>query len=74
MGTEPARMKTSPARRAAIAIAAHPDDIEFCMAGTLLLLKHAGLEIHYLNLSTGTCGSMTTKAARRRPSRTTVTP
>ncbi len=50
----------------AIAIAAHPDDIEFCMAGTLLLLKAAGWEIHYLNLSTGNCGSMTMSAARTR--------
>lgn len=50
----------------AIAIAAHPDDIEFCMAGTLLLLKSAGWEIHYLNLSTGNCGSMTMSAARTR--------
>jgi len=42
----------------AIAIAAHPDDIEFVMAGTLLQLKAAGWEIHYLNLSTGNCGSL----------------
>ena len=43
--------------RSAIAIAAHPDDIEFYMAGTLLLLKQAGWKIHYLNLSSGNCGS-----------------
>lgn len=49
-----------------LAIAAHPDDIEFCMAGTFLLLKAAGWEIHYLNLSTGNCGSMTMSAARTR--------
>lgn len=42
----------------AIAIAAHPDDIELTMAGTLLLLKKAGYEIHYINLSGGDCGSM----------------
>jgi N-acetylglucosamine malate deacetylase 1 len=48
----------------AIAIAAHPDDIEFVMAGTLLLLKHAGWEIHYLNLSTGDLGSTTMSPAR----------
>ena len=30
--------------KSAIAIAAHPDDIEFQMAGTLLLLKEAGGE------------------------------
>ncbi len=44
-------------KQAAIAIAAHPDDIEFVMAGTLLLLKARGFEIHYLNLSTGNLGS-----------------
>src|SRR5205814_276821 len=41
----------------ALAIAAHPDDIEFVMAGTLLLLREAGWEIHYCNLSTGNMGS-----------------
>ncbi|MBI3414401.1 MAG: PIG-L family deacetylase [Verrucomicrobia bacterium] len=53
----------------AIAIAAHPDDIEFRMAGTLLLLKQAGWETHYLNLSSGNCGSVklnSTETARRR--------
>ncbi len=44
--------------KSAIAIAAHPDDIEFVMAGTLLQLKAVGWEIHYLNLSTGNCGSL----------------
>src|SRR5215469_8252497 len=43
--------------KSAIAIAAHPDDIELMMAGTLLLLKKAGYEIHYLNLAFGNCGS-----------------
>ena len=43
--------------RTAIAIAAHPDDIEFTMAGTLLLLREAGWSIHYLNVSSGSCGS-----------------
>jgi N-acetylglucosamine malate deacetylase 1 len=42
----------------AIAIAAHPDDIEFMMAGTLLQLKKHGFEIHYLNLSSGNVGSV----------------
>jgi LmbE family N-acetylglucosaminyl deacetylase len=42
---------------AAIAIGAHPDDIEFYMAGTLVLLRRAGWEIHYLNLANGCCGS-----------------
>jgi len=35
----------------AIAIAAHPDDIEFLHGGTLLLLKQAGWAIHYLNVA-----------------------
>ena len=45
---------------AALAIFAHPDDIEFVAAGTLLHLRDAGFAIHYLNLSGGDCGSMTT--------------
>jgi N-acetylglucosamine malate deacetylase 1 len=40
-----------------MAIVAHPDDIEFMMAGTLLLLKQAGCETHYLNVANGDCGS-----------------
>ena len=47
----------------ALAIAAHPDDIEFVMAGTLLLLKEDGWDIHYLNLSSGNLGSTTMTAA-----------
>lgn len=43
--------------KTAIAIAAHPDDIELMMAGTLLLLKKQGYEIHYLNLSSGSVGT-----------------
>ena len=41
----------------AMAIAAHPDDIEFLMAGTLILLGQAGYELHYMNLSNGYLGS-----------------
>ena len=48
----------------ALAIAAHPDDIEFVMAGTLLLLKEAGWEIHYCNLSSGNMGSTVMTAAQ----------
>ncbi|MDG2125455.1 MAG: PIG-L family deacetylase, partial [Verrucomicrobiales bacterium] len=40
-----------------MAIGAHPDDIEFMMAGTLLLLQKQGWEVHYMNLSSGNCGS-----------------
>lgn len=39
------------------AIAAHPDDIEFQMAGTLILLQRAGYELHYLNIANGSCGT-----------------
>ncbi|MBP86323.1 MAG: LmbE family protein [Planctomycetaceae bacterium] len=41
----------------AFAIAAHPDDIEFFMSGTLMLLKEAGYEIHYMNVANGCCGT-----------------
>jgi len=50
----------------ALAIGAHPDDIEFYMAGTLLLLRAAGWETHYLNVSSGHCGSATLGAAATR--------
>jgi LmbE family N-acetylglucosaminyl deacetylase len=43
--------------KTAIAIAAHPDDIEFFMAGTLMLLGRAGYEIHYMNIANGCCGT-----------------
>lgn len=39
------------------AVAAHADDIEFGMAGTLILLARAGCEIHYMNIANGSCGS-----------------
>ncbi len=41
----------------AFAVAAHPDDIEFHMAGTLILLGQAGYELHYMNIANGSCGS-----------------
>ena len=40
-----------------MAVAAHPDDIEFMMAGTLLLLGELGAELHFWNLANGGCGS-----------------
>ena len=58
------RSSSQPGR--ALAIAAHPDDIEFYMAGTLLLLGRAGFELHYMTLSSGNCGSMTMSRARTR--------
>src|SRR5260221_7605635 len=42
-----------------IAIVAHPEDIEFRMAGTLLLLKDAGADIHMWNLANGCLGTTT---------------
>lgn len=50
-----------------VAIAAHPDDIEFMMAGTLLRLKDAGWEVHLWNLANGCCGS--TKLSREETAR-----
>ena len=41
----------------ALAIFAHPDDIEYFAAGTLLLLRQLGWETHYLNVSNGDKGS-----------------
>ncbi len=43
--------------QSAIAIAAHPDDIEFLMAGTLVRLAEVGYDIHYLNVANGCCGT-----------------
>jgi len=57
--------------KAVIAIGAHPDDIEFYMAGTLLLFKKAGFEIHYLNVASGNCGSTEYNAATTRSIRNT---
>jgi LmbE family N-acetylglucosaminyl deacetylase len=57
-------------RKTALALFAHPDDIEFVAAGTLLLLKeHAGFEIHYMNLATGSCGSTVLSADETRRTR-----
>jgi len=53
----------------AIAIGAHPDDIEFYMAGTLVLLKQAGWEIHYFNVANGSCGSQVYNARQARVTR-----
>jgi LmbE family N-acetylglucosaminyl deacetylase len=42
----------------ALAIFAHPDDIEFVAAGTLLQLARRGWKLHYLNLCSGSGGSV----------------
>jgi LmbE family N-acetylglucosaminyl deacetylase len=59
-------MATRTPIKVAIAIGAHPDDIEFYMAGTLLLLKQDGFETHYLTLASGNCGSSQYNAGRLR--------
>jgi LmbE family N-acetylglucosaminyl deacetylase len=41
----------------AFAVFAHPDDIEFVAAGTLMRLRDVGYEIHYMNVADGCCGS-----------------
>lgn len=45
-----------------LAITAHPDDIEFMMAGTLILLGQQGFDLHMLNVANGCCGSATEPA------------
>ena len=46
-----------------LALFAHPDDIEFVAAGTLLLLKAKGWDLHYMNLCDGCGGSVQMDAA-----------
>jgi LmbE family N-acetylglucosaminyl deacetylase len=41
----------------ALAVGAHPDDVEFMMAGTLSLLAKAGFEPHILTVANGSCGT-----------------
>lgn len=43
----------------ALAVAAHPDDVEFMMGGTFALLGQAGWCLHYMNIANGSCGSAT---------------
>ncbi|MFK8111920.1 MAG: PIG-L family deacetylase, partial [Rubripirellula sp.] len=43
----------------ALAIMAHPDDIEFLAAGTMLQLGKRGWDLHYVNLCDGSRGSTT---------------
>ena len=48
--------------RRVFAVAAHPDDIEFVMSGTMIRLRDAGYELHYMNIANGCCGSTETDA------------
>ena len=47
---------------AVLGIFAHPDDIEFVAAGTMLLLEAEGGDLNYFVLSSGNLGSMTIPA------------
>ena len=40
-----------------MAVASHPDDIEYAMAGTMLMLQKAGCEVHYMNVANGSLGT-----------------
>ena len=40
-----------------MAVACHPDDIEFGMAGTLLRFQEKGWEVHYMNIANGSLGT-----------------
>lgn len=44
-------------KKIAMAIACHPDDIEFSMAGTLLQLQKRGWEVHYMDVANGSLGT-----------------
>lgn len=43
----------------ALAVFCHPDDIEFVAAGTLLQLRAAGWDVHYLHVASGNLGTTT---------------
>ena len=45
--------------KVALAMGAHPDDVEFMMAGTLALLGDAGYECHIFTIGNGNCGTAT---------------
>ena len=57
-------------RKVAMAVVAHPDDIEFAMAGTLILLGRRGFEPHYMTIANGSCGSVTMDRDRTVAART----
>jgi len=52
------------AEQVVLAVGGHPDDIEFMMAGTLLLLKEAGAPIHMWSMTDGSLGSISTDRVR----------
>jgi LmbE family N-acetylglucosaminyl deacetylase len=46
-----------------LAVMAHPDDIEFTCAGTLVLLRRAGWDVHLATMTAGDLGSATLSRA-----------
>lgn len=48
----------TPNKHIALAAVAHPDDVEFMIAGTLLLLQEIGVNVHIWNLANGCMGSV----------------
>ena len=40
-----------------LALVAHPDDIEFMFAGTMLMLQARGWEMHCMTIANGSCGT-----------------
>jgi N-acetylglucosamine malate deacetylase 1 len=49
---------------AVLAVGAHPDDVEFTCAGTLVLLARAGWDVHVATMTAGDLGSATLPRAR----------
>ncbi|HIE28341.1 TPA: PIG-L family deacetylase, partial [Candidatus Poribacteria bacterium] len=47
-----------------LAVGAHPDDVEFLIAGTLTLLYQKGYTIHIATVATGDMGSMELRSQR----------
>jgi LmbE family N-acetylglucosaminyl deacetylase len=45
--------------KTALSFLCHPDDCEFMCAGTLVLLKNAGWDVHIATMTPGDCGSIT---------------
>jgi N-acetylglucosamine malate deacetylase 1 len=43
--------------KVALAVGAHPDDVEFMMAGAMALLREAGYELHLFTIGNGNCGT-----------------
>jgi len=52
------QISSFPTMPSVLALFAHPDDIEFVAAGTMLQLQARGWDLHYVNLCTGNGGSV----------------